>query len=236
MNELKYKTQITLYDSYFDMNDNISLKSVLSIFQDVAAAHAEQIGLGFEETYKKNLYWVLSRIKFDILRMPTRNETVIVETWPHEKGRIDFDRDMKISSKSGEILIIGSSKWCVINTQTRMLERTDNITYNGTICPDVNYSERFGKIILPNQTPTQKFTHLVRFSDIDHNQHMNNTNYANLVACAIENKVVKHFEINYIKECKLDDIIEVSTIKTESSEYIVGTVNQNTTVFTALTK
>lgn len=225
---LKYKTTMTLYNSHFDLNNNLTAKAILEIFQDVASIHGEEIGVGYEVMLAKNLYWVLSRVKFDIIRMPSINEEVIIETWPHQKGRIDFDRDMKISSTSGEILVIGTSKWCVINSNTRMLERTDNINYIGEIFPDINYADRFNKIILPTEEKTFSFTHKVQFSDLDHNQHMNNTNYANLVLNASEDKVFNHFEINFINESKINDEIEVSLVKNESGEYVIGTNNEKT--------
>ena len=89
---MKHGAKIVLYNSYFDMNDNLSVKSVLNLFQDLAGIHADMIGVGYEDMLAKNLYWILSRVKFDILKMPVPNQTVVVETWPHEKGRIDFDR------------------------------------------------------------------------------------------------------------------------------------------------
>lgn len=225
MEKMKYCTKVTLYNSYFDLNDRLTIKSILNIFQDVASIHAEFIGVGYEEMLRKNLYWVLSRIKLDIIRMPKINETVIVETWPHIKGRIDFDRDMKILSETGEVLIIATSKWCVIDTINRTLQRTDNINYIGEYCDDVNYEGRFNKIIVPDNNKIEKFNHIVKFSDLDHNKHMNNTNYANLIVDAIDNKCINHFEINYLNECKLNDIISISALKKEEGEYVVGAVN-----------
>jgi len=235
MSIMKFSTKITLYNSYFDLNDRLSAKAILNIFQDVASAHAEDIGVGYKTMLEQNIYWVLSRIKFDIIKMPEINQTVIVETWPHEKGRVDFDRDMKILSETGELLVTATSKWCIIDTINRTLQRTDNVNYIGKVYPDINYNERFGRIVLPDSTPEYKFTHLVTFSDLDHNKHMNNTNYANLVASAIENKVFTHFEINFNSECLLNDNIDVCHIKEQTGEYVIGSVN-NKTSFTAFTR
>lgn len=232
---MKYTTKIKLYSSYFDANDNVSLKSVLNIFQDVASHHGEQIGVGYQEMLSKNLYWVISRIKFDIIKMPLPNQEVIVETWPHEKGRVDFDRDMKITSENGETLIIGTSKWCVISTTTRTLERTDNVIYTGNCINEFNYQDKFTKINFPNLPFENKFNYIVKFSDLDHNKHMNNTNYANLIANAINKKVVKHFEINFLNECSFNDEIIVSSLNTENGEYTQGTIN-NKQAFIAYTK
>lgn len=236
MELLKYSTTITLYSSYFDSNDRLTAKSILSIFQDVASIHAEEIGVGFNEMFNKNLYWVLSRIKFDIIKMPEINQKVIVETWPHIKGRIDFDRDMKILNEAGEVLIIATSKWCVIDTINRMLQRTDNVNYNGECLSEVNYEERLKKIDLPDSSQmAKKFQYVVRYCDIDRNKHMNNTNYANLVLSAIENKYYTHFEINYLNECLLNDEICVSLISDTTGEYVIGSVKEKN-VFTAFVK
>lgn len=226
---MKHTEKITLFNSYFDMNDNLTPKSILNIFQDVAALHAEEIGVGFETMIKQNLYWVLSRIKFDILKMPKPNQTVIVETWPHEKGRIDFDRDLKITSENGETLIVATSKWCIIDSVSRSLQRTENINYNGEIFPDVNYEERFGKITTPDTDFKTQFIHTVKFADLDHNKHMNNTNYATLVLNTISNKNISHFEINFLNECLLGDEITLKHSKNDDGEYVLGVVDEKQT-------
>ena len=78
------------------------------------------------------------------------------------------------------------------------------------------------------------FKYTVNFSDLDHNKHMNNTYYANLVVNAIENKVVNHFEINFVSECLLHDEISVF-YNNENEQLVCGTVN-NKTVFIAIVK
>ena len=81
MELMVYETKQRLYNSYFDVNDKITIKSILNIFQDAASYHASKIGVGYEEMLEKNLYWVLSRIKFDILKQPKIDEEVIIKTW-----------------------------------------------------------------------------------------------------------------------------------------------------------
>ena len=224
MSVMKYTTRLILYNSYFDMNDNISAKAVLNIFQDVASCHAEMIGVGFEKMLKQNYYWVLSRIKFDVLKQPHVNQVVVVETWPHEKGRIDFDRDMRILSEDGEVLIKATSKWCLIDTTSRTLQRTDNVDYDGEVYTEVNYAEKFARIKFDESLLSEVFDYRVKFCDLDHNKHMNNTNYATLVLNAAKNKIFSHFEINFVNECLFDDVIEVKRIESNEGEVIVGTV------------
>ena len=232
---MKYETKLTLYSSYFDLNERLTPKSILGIFQDIAARQAEDIGVGFQTMLNKNLYWVLSRVKYDIIKMPYPDQVVTATTWPHEKGRIDFDRDMLITDENGEILVKATSKWCIIDTIQRKLQRTETINYIGEIYTDVNYTERFDKITLPNIDLQKIFSHKVQFSDLDHNKHMNNTNYGSIVLNAIKNKIFTHFEINFLNECLLDDSISIFVSNTESEEYITGKV-QDKIVFNAFVK
>ena len=224
---MKFTTKICLYNSYFDLNNRLSAKSILNIFQDVASVHGEELGVGYKTMLAKNLYWVLSRIKFDIVKMPEINQVVVVETWPHVKGKIDFDRDFNILSENGELLVKGTSKWCVIDTKSRKLQRSDNVNYVGKYCLDENYPEKFGKIVLTAKEQKLSFVYRVRFSDLDHNGHMNNTNYANLILNAVQNKTFTHFEINFLNECLQDDEIYISVTE-DDGEYVIGKVGDRT--------
>lgn len=230
MKLLKYETKVTLFNSYFDFNNKLKPMAILSIFQDVASVHGEQIGVGYEAMLNKNLYWVLSRVKYNIIKHPQINQEVKVITWPHEKGRIDFDRDFLILNNNNEVLIKGCSKWCIINTVNRSLARTDDVNYNGEIWTEVNYTDKFNKSpTFEIEGLTPKFSYVVNFSDLDHNQHMNNTIYANLIYNAITNKNVNNFQINFISECKLNDCINVFY----NNENLVCGYCNNKLVFTA---
>ena len=232
---MKYETKITLYNSYFDVNDNLKIQSILAIFQDVASIHAGLIGVGYEEMKDKNLYWVLSRVKFDIVSMPHIDQTVIVKTWPHKKGLVDFDRDYLICDEDNNVLIKGTSKWCVIDATTRRFVRPDSVNYIGEYCEDINYEEKFNKTEIVDKSNTNILNHKVAFFDLDHNGHMNNTNYAILVANAINNKNISHFQINYINESRLDDNIELYYLNDNDGEHLTG-YNGDKIIFSTLSK
>lgn len=226
MAEMKYSTEITLYNSYFDANDKLSLKAILSIFQDVASIHAEEIGVGYSDMKNNGLYWVLVRIKIDIKKMPSPNERVKVYTYPLEKGRIDFDRELRITSLGGETLITGVSKWCVIDTVTRALKRTDGVNYLGEYVKEKIYTEPFDKISFSDTNLEEAFSYKVNFADLDHNGHMNNTNYASLVSSLLNGAPFRHFEINFISECKKGDEIKVCIKRETDKTFVKGTVGE----------
>ena len=223
---MKYELK-TVFDENFFKNKNLVIEKIMRLFQEVASHHANELGLGFDNMIKKNLYWVLLRVKFDIELLPKRNQIILVETWPHEKGRIDFDRDFLIKDEDGNVLIKATSKWCVIDSIKRMIQRTDQIEYNGEYLNHKNYNDKFDKIMY-EENDNYKYlgNYRVKNDDIDENGHMNNANYARVALILLDNHNYTHFEINFIKECMFDDVIEIYSFNNQGKRYILGKVDE----------
>jgi acyl-CoA thioesterase FadM len=86
-------------------------------------------------------------------------------------------------------------------------------TYPCDVRENGNYQE-FDKLSFDDMDLKYDYLYLVRHSDIDFIGHMNNTRYADSLRI---NGVVKHFEINYLHEVKLDEIL---FIKHDESKFV----------------
>lgn len=234
--ELKHTEKIKLLNSNFDLNDRLKPTSIFELFQDVACVHGEQMGVGFEEMLEKKLFWVVSRVKYDVLIDPKVYQDVIIETWYHKKGRIDFDRDYLIKDLDGNVLVKGTSKWCVISTETRRLETIDKINYPDEYYPEVNYEERFVKTPCIEREGEPAYSHTVSYNEIDHNLHLNNVNYATYVYNALKAKEFSHFQLNFIEECKLGERLDVFVKEDENSGYLVAGYVDDKVKFSAYVK
>lgn len=222
----------------FDLNDKIKPSAILEIFQDVAGLHVEQLGVGFKDLLDKGLLWVVTRIKFDEYKSPVPYQEVVVETWPHQSGKIDFDRDFLIKSLDGEILIRGTSKWCVISLETRKFALPTCVEYpEGSVFYDkVNYDEKFVKTASVPQKETSDFSHTVEYHEIDHNMHLNNAFYATYVFDTLKSDDFSHMQINFISECKFEDKVEVYKNVQEDGSTILSGYVDGTLKFSAFVK
>ena len=63
---LGIKKNIRFTDTDFDEKGNIRASSLMFHFQEIAAEHADQLGIGYDELIKDNMIWV-SLIVFFIL-------------------------------------------------------------------------------------------------------------------------------------------------------------------------
>ncbi len=218
----KYTYTVNNRDCY----DDLAPWSILDLFQDIASEHIDNYGYGFDGLISKGLIWILVRTKYDVIKAPiTSDKELIVTTWQAEKGRADFTRDYIISNTKGETLVIGSSKWCIIDFNTRRIAPTSvidvDISYN-----QKNYQEPFMKLNFPSLLNNEnKYCEQVSFSKLDHNGHLNNSKYAEIIMDAIKltkDEKIKSLEINYLKEAFLGDNIIVKNQKEDKEIFIEG--------------
>lgn len=212
----KFRLRISDYDKY----DHLTPKTILDLFQDVAGKHADYIGVGYDEMIKKDLIWVLVRTKYEVINYPKLYSTVTVLTWPKKKGRLDFDREYEILDENGNLLIKGISKWVVVNFKTRRISSARDVNYSCDIFEKENFTEDFSKIEDFEMNNVQKYTTYTSFSDLDHNGHVNNINYARYMFDALKLKKeesIKKFEIDYLKELQLDSKVDLFYVKDNST-------------------
>ena len=210
---LYYEKKISLRVSDFDRFDRLTPQAALDIFQLVATEHAEKLGIGYGAMLAKNLFWVLVRCRYDLIKNPAYCSDVIVKTWPKKEGRIDFDREYEITDEKGETLVTGTSKWCVVNAATRRISVGGEVRYGDReFYEKTAYPDGLGKI---KDFPTDGFLSAAgrtRYSDLDHNGHVNNAKYGEYVADAIrpgKSERIVSFEIDFINEMPADAEFEI---------------------------
>ena len=204
---MRFSREISPLAGSFDANDLMRPASVLDIFQDAAARHAELLGCGYQAMLNKNRLWVLLRNHYRVVKYPYYTQELVVSTWP-KQGRLDFDRSYLLCDKNGEVLIKGISKWCVIDATTRRLVKDTRVEYPEQ-CPQELACSPAVKLALPRDgEKCACFT--AGISDLDHNGHMNNTRYADILQnCLEKNEGITELDFNYLHEMSLGDGIEV---------------------------
>ncbi len=221
---LFYERQIMLRTNDFDSNDKITPYAILDIFQDVAGAHATQLGVGFDAMYQRNMYWILIRTSFEVVAEPKPLTWIKVKTWPHPKGKIDFAREYLLTDQDDNILVKGISKWVVIDANTRRLTRTSNIDFGSEdYYENNNYDDIAKKDYSLDDTFTKIASYEVLAHHIDHNKHMNNSKYAEMILDSLKGTVsFKSLHIEHIKEATLGDTINLYMKKVDNAYYYLG--------------
>ena len=213
-----------------NLNDFIRPATVLDYFQDIAGIHATELGVGFKPMLDLKLYWVILYVTFEkIGKMPKFGDVIKVNTWPKMQSKLEFEREYEIRDLNDNLLIKGISNWCVINSETRRLERAEKVKFNGEYYDKSNYDTKCKRKLglIPNNI-IKEYDYKVHMTDLDHNMHLNNARYLDIVYnMMLENgkKDFKKCEIAYISEARLNDIIHVKYFKEDNKDLYLGYVN-----------
>jgi medium-chain acyl-[acyl-carrier-protein] hydrolase len=223
-----YHTHAIAVHSYdIDYNSRLNVFSLFNYFQEIAWEHAGILGFGKEDLEKRNLFWVLSRVRVEIERLPLWTEKLTLITYPRGIDGLFALRDYEIYDSLGKRVISGSSSWLILSAQTRRPVRLTDLDLqfvaNDRSALEVNPS----KISDPVGTPLKTESFLVKPSDIDVNFHVNNARY---VEWAYNSFPILHFkefipkvvEVNFLAEGKSDDNVDIELFKVSDEKNIIS--------------
>lgn len=193
-----------------NISQRLGLFGLLGLLQDAAAEHANSLGLNYDNLMAKGFFWVLIQQRLRMTYYPHWNEAITIQTWAKPINGIYAIREYEIflgDEKIGEC----STTWMILDSQTHKPKRLSNAEHTFTTRDDYALDFRAEKIRLPELKPIKTVT--VKISDLDINQHVSNTKYAQWMLDCIpidyhRNYVVKEYLINFSGETFLGDNID----------------------------
>ncbi|MCM1043043.1 MAG: thioesterase [Corallococcus sp.] len=220
-----------------DARNEVSPKCLLQIFQDLAAENANEMGFGWSALNKDGKVWVLSKISVEIYKAVVADQEVDAYTWPLAPDRFFADREFIITDKFGNKLVAAYSRWCLLDTESRTVTNAEALKnyYGGEYLTQESGADRRVEKIFPTDDFVFVYDKTVRWSDLDLNGHVNNTNYAAYAvdACgSLFDRTLKKFELTYACECRLGEVIAVKTIGDGNTVKVLGE-KDGKTCFTA---
>ncbi|MBO4364803.1 MAG: hypothetical protein J5804_00740 [Eggerthellaceae bacterium] len=209
-----------------DRYGRIKPSAVLDILQDVATLQANSMGIGNADMQAKGVFWVVVRLKYEVVRQPHRLQVVTARTWPHTPSRMSFLRDFAVFDEEGELLIKASSEWVVLDIETRSFVRMTDI-YDGPedFCEDRAFERKPRKIASFEGNLKRSCTLLPQYCDMDQNGHVNNARYADLAMNALnpgpEGEIVS-FQIDFRHEVLPDTLLDMQVLVEDGIARIKG--------------
>ena len=190
--------RVLIMPSMCDSTARLSYPGTFSLFMDVAAEHAESIGVGMKPMLEKSLFWLTVKTKVRFHHRPNMMECVTVSTWPGIPERMRCERYYTIASDSG-LLAEGKTEWAIMDTSSGKLKSVSGIypealqLTNDTVCdgPFARISEDFVNC-------DELGTYAVRPSDIDLGGHMNNAQYVRALFDAFSCEKLKKLPIGEV--------------------------------------
>ena len=200
-----YQQNFTITDNVIDCYGRLKPSMILYYVQEVAGRHFDRIAMDYDTLAQKGMIWVITRQKVQISRIPTRGETIRVETWPMPNTRVAYPRSVVAYDEQGQEVFRSISIWVLmdINTRAMILPGKSGISVPGTL--------RGNELAAPNALPAKDLRNRqsrpVGFTDLDRNGHMNNTRYLDWIADLLPSTFhrehnVKEFTVCYLSEAR----------------------------------
>ena len=196
-----------------DFQQNVKPSVLMQFFQEVASNHAAELGAGYEALISRELFWALSRLCVEIVRMPRWGESIQIETWPCGTEGLFFRRDFMVYDKDQQVIIRAVSAWLLVAAPTLRPQRPAIL---GIELPSNN--GRKSLTYFPERITVETghiaFTRKVAYNEIDQNLHVNNTRYLDWATDCFQLKHYQdyrliRFSLEFLSETHWGDEIEL---------------------------
>ena len=231
-----YKDEFTVSDLQCDRFGRLKPSAICWLVQEMAGRHCLELGLDWDSLAKKGMFWAILRHRIEVKRMPTKDETIHVETWPMPTTRVAFPRNVVAFDEYGNELFRTTSVWVLMDMEKRAMVLPGK---SGVEVPGVLLG---GELPAPGslapQMPEGRQERTVRFTDLDLNGHMNNCRYLDWAADLLPSRFhrdycLKDATLGYLAEAKEDDEMILCYGQKEDGSLRLEILRDNQRIFAA---
>ena len=226
MSDYAYEYSDRIGFSRCDVNNVLSITSLIDAFQDASIFQSEDKNVGIKVLREHDLLWVLNYWEIEINRLPALCERVIVGTYPYDFKSFMGYRNFYLKDDEGNYLVKANTTWTMIDTVKMAPAKAPDFIINAYRQGpklEMTYSPR--KILLPDPgscSVREGETRTVELHHLDANMHVNNCQYINFALTAIGSELkIKSLRADYRLQAHLKDKI-YPVVYSDSEGYTVS--------------
>ena len=182
---------------YTDYKNRLTPKNLIGLFQEIATLQSDELELGQKYMSNEDLLWVLIKYNIEIYRMPKYPEKIRIETYAMYTRKFYIYRKFEVYDENNILISKAYSAWSLVNKKNMSLQKIPVELIKAYGCSESPKEEKAifeGLKTVKNPDLRNNFS--IRYTDIDHNLHVNNTNYMSWAV----NSVPKDIVIDYVLE------------------------------------
>lgn len=229
----KYTKRYTLTADEMDNNYRMNQHAYLLYFQDTFARYFGHLHMAAFDLAKENKLFVITEMSIDMLPVEVFwADDIEVTMWVSELSSVRIVSDYCFHKvRTGELMAKGSSTWCLINAQTRRLERIDPYFDRITVVPEMMTESHKKQVFPTGGEELMQVEHKVNLLDLDFNGHVNNRRYLSIAMLTSTHDFLTAFRtkrmvIHWMHETYRDDTIHCTLRKIQHGEFVHTLTNQ----------
>ena len=218
-----YRRDGIVAPSLCDASFRLGIAQQFALIQDIAAEHAERLGVGGGTMTERGAFWLAVHTRLEFFDRAEMMQPLTVSTWPVQTAPEDLrmHRLYRIESE-GRTLAEGRTEWMILNTVTgRLLRARDAGFPTGMRFHDETVCDTPFTRVRDDFTEADRcFSRAVFSSDIDYGNHMNNVAYVKTMldtfsSAELAALPIKSFEIRYGDPCREGETIAIYRRETD---------------------
>ena len=206
-------------------NNKATNKALLKYLENIACRHSDEVGYGINTIEETKVVWILLDWKLKVIERPIYGQNIKVKTWSRKIEKLYAYRDFEIYDEEKNLLAIATTKWVLLNADTRKIQRIpEELSSKYYSEPERQVFEEKIEKLCEVEKEDLSINLKVRRTDIDINNHVNNLNYLDfayeVLPEEIYNKDLKNVRITYKHQTRPGEIVNISYAKQENKNII----------------
>lgn len=194
--------------SEVDHKGTLTLPAMMNYLQDCSTFQSEDIGVGLAALRERHRVWLLSYWQVEIRRFPKLGERITVGTMATGFRGFFGNRNFYIDDADGDRLACANSIWVFMDAQTGRPIKPGEEEIAPYGLEDPLEMEYEGRKIGLSQEGQALEPFPVRRTHIDTNEHVNNSQYIQMVMDVLPGDMEVHrLRVDYKKSAVMGDII-----------------------------
>lgn len=209
----------TIAVASFDVYPNSTLKpsALQHYMQQLAREDCDQMGYTYKVMRDINMVFVMTKLGISVEKPVFAYDVLTVKTYQNRVLGITWEREFEFY-RNGEEIIHATTQWVVVKYDTRQIVRPRDFPFG------INSLEKeCNHIPLPRNIDctgcTEAGQRVVRLSDLDENDHLNNCVYSDISMDIIpynrKEDFVKEVVIIFRQEARIDETLNISLCEKE---------------------
>lgn len=192
--------------------------ALVEMLINAATAHANALDIGYSRLVRSGMAWVLSRLAYQVERMPELDDKISITTWVESFNRHFSQRNFIICANDTNIGY-ARTVWAAIDINARrpadLSVIVDSVPCRGDIdCPIAPPAK-----VRPITQPDATGHYTVEVSDTDSNRHLTTARYVQL---AINTGTLDYYDTHFISrldctfnhECRYKEMLTILSSNT----------------------
>lgn len=209
--EQQFEKEFTVSQYECDLNNRMKASAIMRQVQQVSTDHCNAVGITNQTYEQTHTAFLLAKISLEVNREVKVGDRLKLTTTPSYPVRAVYHRFTTLSfADTGEEAASMDSRWILVDINTRRILRKPPEEFHFPFLAPVGRTHDL--TITKADTLYPVGEECIRYSKIDQNRHLNNTEYADLICDRFptsvwENGFVRKLVIDYRHEVKLEETL-----------------------------